>query len=248
MRFGVSLLPVDTDQRAVTVDRFQLDDGSEQFQKVFADGSRSELLRSDQIDDESRCLADRPPSPRPRYRQRSRKRKAVSQRSSQINRLKNRQRMSAVSSAKLSDAPSRVKTLREFDSAEKARELLATIDADYERTLRDDALNIAAFPTVPSEDRVRASLHSFRQLVSEPNVTLCVCVVCAERRSLDRFRIFLVANNHDSASTSNTLTALPDSLLLAMKSKLVHDPAMPSHLPPLTGGTCSLFSVCTFWI
>jgi sulfur relay (sulfurtransferase) complex TusBCD TusD component (DsrE family) len=131
----------------------------------------------------------------------------------------------------------RAKTLREFDSADKARELLATIDAEYERSLRDDASNIAAFPTVPSEDRVRASLHAFRQLVSEPNVTLRVCAVCAERRFLDRFRIFRIGANHDSASTSNTPSALPESLLLAMKSKLVHDPAMPSHLPPLTGGT-----------
>lgn len=253
-RFGIDLQPGDSDLRPIAVERFQLDDGSEEFQKVFADGTRSERLRPDQLDDESRCLADRPPSPRARAPPRSRKRKSISQRSAHAQNSRKRQRNLAKTSANLGYAPStksnRVKTLREFDSADKARELLATIEADYAKALRDDANNVAAFPQLPSDERIRSSLHAFRQRVSEPNVTQLVCAVCAERRFLDRFRIFLVAATRDFPTSSTSPPVLSESLLLAMKAKLVHDPAMPSHLPPLSGGksgfllVCALRSIC----
>jgi hypothetical protein len=231
-RFGITLPDITALPRAESVDRFQLDDGTEEFQLVFADGTRSALLRADELDDYSKCLAERPPSTRARQRPR---RKSISQGSAKRRNAVKRDKRTASKSKALaqSDTPSGKPqgTLAPFGTKSAAEQLLESIDAEYERALHDDQANVDAFPAFPSDDRIRRSLQTFRQLISEPAVSLLVCAVCAERHFVGRFRTFSLASVY-----SPPATPLPDAMLNAMKAKLVHDPSMPSHLPQLTGG------------
>lgn len=136
-------------------------------------------------------------------------------------------------------SPKPNRTLVSFDKASKSRELLASVNTEYDRKLREDQLNINAFPCLPSDERVRHSLRTFRNLVSEPSVSQLVCAVCAERRFASDFQTFRIGAvvEHDNLRRSK-LPQLSESLLQSMKAKLVHDPAMPSHLSLVSGGLC----------
>lgn len=230
-RFGITLPHSSTLQRAESVDRFELDDGTEEFQLVFADGTRSGFLRADQLDDYSKCLAELPLRQHVRQQTKPRRRKRMSQGAAKKQRVQWRAQNVAAKSKTLSSSAKPLRTLADFDTKATAEKLLETIDADYERALHDDQANVEAFPALPSDDRIWRSLQSFRQLISEPAVSQLVCAVCAERHFVSRFRTFSLAS-----VPSPSATPLPDAMLTAMKAKLVHDPTMPSHLPQLTGG------------
>ena len=71
--------------------------------------------------------------------------------------------------------------LRSFDAADKATQLHNSVDIDFARALHDDSSNVDSFPALPSDKRIRDSLQAYRQMVSAPVVSQCVCAVCAER-------------------------------------------------------------------
>lgn len=73
------------------------------------------------------------------------------------------------------------RVLRPFGSATDAERLQLSIDAEWQRDLEHNAAEIAAFPEIPSEDRIRYSLQRWREQMSSPAVNLAVCAVCAMR-------------------------------------------------------------------
>jgi hypothetical protein len=80
-QFGVTLLAINNIEQPVVVERFQMDDGTEQFQLVFADGARSQFQKAEQLDDFAKCLSDRPP-PRPvKLRRRAGKKRSANSQS-----------------------------------------------------------------------------------------------------------------------------------------------------------------------
>lgn len=243
--FGISLLDSNSIERPVAVERFQMDNGTEQFQLVFDDGSRSQFLETGQLDDFSKCLSDST-APRPvKARKRTRsKRVSVSQRTARRQKEKNRQQKRQERDIARSGARKRHPgmPLRTFDSPDNARLLHSSVDIDHDRALRDDSSNIDAFPALPSGERIRESLQAYRRMVSEPVVAQCVCAVCAE---LD-FAIQMTTYYVGERTSDQNQPALPPALLQSMKIKLVHNPIMPCHVPTLTGGTLMLLSVSTF--
>jgi len=241
-RFGIAILEPHSIEQPTAVDRFQMDDGTEQFQLVLADGSRSQVLELSQLDDFAKCLADRPPArPVKGPKRKHSKRGSGSQRTATRQKTQHRQQQKqSRDGAKCGKRNlQRQTTLRSFDAADYATQLHNSVDIDFARALHDDSSNVDSFPALPSDKRMRDSLQAYRQMVSAPVVSQCVCAGCAERDFVSQMTTYHIGERKSDPKM------LPLALLECMQRKLVHNPIMPSHMPTLTGGTCHLHGCVT---
>lgn len=112
-----------------------------------------------------------------------------------------------------------------FGNSTDAERLQESIDSDWKREIDDDAEEVEAFQRIPSFQRVRRSLKSWREQMSSPAVDLSVGAVCAQRRPAADVHTFAV-----SQSSESKCVIIGEKLLLFMQNRLQHNIVMPGHL------------------
>lgn len=129
-----------------------------------------------------------------------------------------------------------------FGSLSDAQRLQQSIDEEWKRELEDDADEIAAFPQIPSDERIRYSLQRWRHAMSSPAIDLAVCAVCAQRCAVAQVHTLTV-----SGDDSDGAPHIGEKLLSFMRSRLQHNPVMPSQLSAtLPPGQFVLLNACAF--
>ena len=91
----------------------------------------------------------------------------------------------------------------------------------------DEQEKIAAFPEIPSDERIQQSIKRYRERVSSPAVDCAVCAVCAQRFNKIRGKMSTFALKEDP---SNDVSTIGPQLLRFMQERLRHNPRNPRQL------------------
>lgn len=241
--FGLTL-PVEGVPRLVSI--ISTEGDSPQYRLRFSDDTESEPLLFEQLNGLARLLLAQTRSKhkttakpkRKAKKQFGRDDRSRSKNRSQASKSRQKKQRSGVpaidsvhvgsESAQKKAKKASERPLRPFSTAKEAELLQNTIEADWERELDTNKEEIAAFPRVPNDARLRFSLQKWRQLVSSPNVDQGVCAVCAQQFNAKHTTTFAL-NGHSEGDYD----LIHPAILKAIKQQLQHDEARPSHLTEL---------------
>ena len=200
----------------------------------FSDGSQSDPLTFDELDGVTRLLLAQQceePSDPPKSTQRRRPRGGIGRKIQRHIRAKDKNRQ-RVSRKQAGAPPLQPRALSQFNTTNQASQLCDSIDEDWNRERADDKENIAQFPSIPDDSRLRRTIRKWRKLVSAPHIDMANCAVCAERMLKTLIRTFALSD-----STAGDHNVIGPAVLEFMQHQLVHDPLLPSHMGDLPEGT-----------
>ena len=242
-QFGLSLPQTEHHNRVLSVEPVEAttelsmygpDGELAMFRVLYSDGGVSDVMSWDDLDPAARIVWEQQQQHHvePQIKKRTKRRSTQSQRTERRKKAYNAQK-TAKSAAKQRAAHTGLKTVAPFGTVTEAAELLASVDADWTQTQKDNESLVAAFPTIPTERRLQLSLQKWREHISAPNINLAACAVCAERIPVKHIRTFAVDNNDIG------LPVLRPAVLEFMQTQLVQDPLLPTQLSQLEDGVCN---------
>jgi hypothetical protein len=100
------------------------------------------------------------------------------------------------------------KTTQEEIAAQKgqAEQFLRDVERSFQAEEKEHETDRTQFPRPPSWEEIKNAVNSFREMLSEPAVTRCVCTVCGETNWRRDVRWFIENNSGSLSSSQSQLT------------------------------------------